>query len=43
VVGQLLAGVLIDHYGWFGMPVQPVTFGRLLGALFLVAGVVLIR
>jgi transporter family-2 protein len=43
VVGQLLAGVLIDHYGWFGMPVQPVTLARLLGALFLVAGVLLIR
>jgi transporter family-2 protein len=43
VVGQLLAGVVIDHYGWFGMPVQPVTLVRFLGALFLVAGVILIR
>ena len=43
VVGQLVAGVLIDHYGWFGMPIQPVSVVRLVGAILLVAGVILIR
>lgn len=43
VVGQLLAGLLIDHYGWFRVPEQPLTPARVAGAVLLVAGVALIR
>ena len=43
IVGQLAASLLIDHYGWFGMAVQPVTPPRLIGVALLAAGVVLIR
>jgi transporter family-2 protein len=43
ILGQLAASVLIDHYGWFGMPVQSATPMRLLGVGLLTAGVVLIR
>lgn len=43
VVGQLLVSILIDHFGWFGVPVQPVSLSRLAGALSLVAGLVLIQ
>lgn len=43
ILGQLGASILIDHYGWFGMPVQPATPARLVGAGLLAAGVVLIR
>jgi bacterial/archaeal transporter family-2 protein len=43
IVGQLAASLLIDHYGWFGMPVQRATPARLLGVALLAAGVVLIR
>jgi transporter family-2 protein len=43
IVGQLGASLLIDHYGWFGMPVQPATPTRLIGVALLAAGVVLIR
>ena len=43
VVGQMLSSVIVDHYGWLGVPVHAVNPWRLLGAASLVAGVVLIR
>lgn len=43
IVGQLCASVLIDHYGWFGMPVARASAARLLGLALLAAGLVLIR
>ena len=43
IVGQLGASLLIDHYGWFGMPIQRATPARLIGVALLAAGVVLIR
>ena len=43
VVGQMLSSVVIDHYGWLGVPVHAVNPWRVLGAAFLVVGVVLIR
>jgi bacterial/archaeal transporter family-2 protein len=43
VVGQLLTGLLIDHYGWLGMAAQRVSLTRLAGAVLLVVGLVLIR
>jgi transporter family-2 protein len=43
VVGQTLAALIIDHYGWFGLEVQRLSPLRLLGALLLVSGVALMR
>jgi transporter family-2 protein len=43
IFGQLCASLLIDHYGWFGMSIQRATPARLVGAVLLGAGVVLIR
>lgn len=43
VVGQLLVSILIDHFGWFDVPVQPVSFTRVAGALSLVGGLFLIQ
>ena len=43
ILGQLGASVLIDHYGWFGMPVQRATPARLIGIGLMLAGVALIR
>lgn len=43
VVGQLAASLLIDHYGWLGMPVHRLSIARVVGAALLVAGVSLIR
>ena len=42
IVSQLVAGLLMDHYGVFGMRGIPVDFKRMLGVALLLAGVVLI-
>lgn len=38
IVGQLLMGVLVDQFGWFGVPVRPVDLPRMAGVLLLFAG-----
>ena len=43
VGGQLLCSLLLDHFALMGLPEQPVTPGRVLGALLVVAGVVCIK
>ena len=43
IVGQLGAALAIDHYGWFGADVVPISLPRVAGALLLFAGVLLIR
>jgi transporter family-2 protein len=43
VAGQLVMALLMDHFGSFGIPVQPVNWHRLAGAALITAGVVLIR
>jgi len=41
--GQMLVTLLIDHFGWLGVPVKPINLWRVLGAALITAGVVLIR
>ncbi len=43
VAGQLIMSVILDHYGWATFPQHDINWGRILGVLFLIAGVVLIR
>ena len=43
IVGQLGAALIIDHYGWFGADVIPVSLTRVLGVMLLASGVILIR
>lgn len=43
VVGQMLLSLTMDHFGWLGLPVQPISLLRLTGAGLLVLGVILIR
>jgi transporter family-2 protein len=43
VVGQMLISMLIDHNGWLGVPVNPVSASRVSGALLLLAGLYLIQ
>ncbi|MHB1329290.1 MAG: DMT family transporter, partial [Gemmatimonadales bacterium] len=43
ITGQLLAALVLDHYGWLGFPVQEVTSMRVIGAILLVLGVILVR
>ncbi len=41
--GQMLAALILDHFGWLGFPTQPITMMRLLGVGLILAGVWLIR
>jgi transporter family-2 protein len=41
--GQMLVTLLIDHFGWLGVPEKPINLWRVLGAVFITIGVVLIR
>ncbi len=43
VSGQMLASIIFDHFGMFGLVQRTVDLPRLLGVALLVAGVVLIR
>lgn len=43
VAGQLLVGLVLDHFGAFGQPVQPMNLGRIAGVALVIAGVVLVR
>lgn len=38
IIGQLVLGVVIDHFGWLGVPIHPVSFSRFLGVLALLGG-----
>ena len=41
LAGQILSAMLLSHFGWLGSPVQPVTLTNIMGALLMIAGVVL--
>ncbi|MGD8999999.1 MAG: DMT family transporter [Granulosicoccaceae bacterium] len=41
--GQILAAVIAGHFGWFDLPVKPITPGKLVGVIALVTGVVLLN
>ena len=43
ILGQLATALLIDHYGWFGMPVSRLSLPRMVGGALLMIGVVLTR
>ena len=43
LAGQLVASVLMDHFGWFGFPIQKMSEARWVGMLLLVGGFFLIR
>jgi transporter family-2 protein len=43
LLALLAASQLIDHYGWVGFAVHPVSPLRVLGAVLVVGGVVLVQ
>jgi bacterial/archaeal transporter family-2 protein len=42
LLGQLLTALVIDHFGWLGLPVHPLTWARVAGVVLLSTGVWLI-
>jgi transporter family-2 protein len=43
IAGQMFASLFLDHFGWLGYQVQPASGLKMLGAILLLGGVVLIR
>jgi transporter family-2 protein len=43
LAGQMIASLLLDHFGGLGYPVHPVSLGRIAGVLLVCGGVWLIR
>ncbi len=43
IAGQIAMALWMDHIGALGLPRDPVNFGRLAGALLVLAGVILVR
>ncbi|MGI8467888.1 MAG: DMT family transporter [Pyrinomonadaceae bacterium] len=41
--GQMLVTLLIDHFGWLGVPEKPINLMRIFGATLITLGVILIR
>lgn len=39
IAGQIIFSILIDHYGWFGIPRHPISFNRILAIILLLSGV----
>lgn len=42
LVGQFIASVAFDHFGWMGVPERPVSIPRVVGVAFLVVGMLLV-
>lgn len=42
LAGQLATALVVDHYGWLGLPEHPITWVRVAGVAFLGVGVWLI-
>jgi len=43
LAGQMLASLLLDHFGWLGYPLHPISLGRIAGVVLVCAGVWLIK
>ena len=41
--GQILIAIVASHFGWFELPVKPITQLKIAGALLLVTGVLLLN
>jgi bacterial/archaeal transporter family-2 protein len=43
IAGQLLSAAILDHFGLFGLPVQPISLFRIFGLALLISGALLVR
>ncbi|MFV0522232.1 MAG: DMT family transporter [Mangrovibacterium sp.] len=41
--GQLIAAVIIDHFGFFGLNIHTISLGRIMGIILLLVGIFLIQ
>lgn len=43
LLGQMLASLVFDHFGWFGFAVHPISVWRVLGISLVILGIIIIR
>lgn len=43
LAGQMFAAILFDQFGWLGVAVREISPGKIIGAVLLIIGVILIR
>jgi len=43
IAGQMLASMLIDHFGWVGLPVKEINAGRITGVALIFVGVLVVQ
>ena len=43
LAGQVIFATIAGHFGWFGLPVEPISIWKILGMIVMIAGVVLIK
>ena len=43
IASQLVAALVVDHFGLFGVRVEPVTVGKVVGVALVIAGAVVVR
>tara|TARA_R110002049_G_scaffold237945_1_gene411108 strand:+ start:8590 stop:9036 length:447 start_codon:yes stop_codon:yes gene_type:complete len=41
--GQIIFAAIAGHYGWFGMPMDPMTIKKVMGMIVMTIGVILIK
>tara|TARA_R110000868_G_scaffold403248_1_gene680344 strand:+ start:17687 stop:18133 length:447 start_codon:yes stop_codon:yes gene_type:complete len=41
--GQIIFAAIAGHYGWFGMPMEPMTIKKVMGMIVMTLGVILIK
>jgi transporter family-2 protein len=41
--GQLIFAVIAGHYGWIGLPKEPISIQRIAGILFMITGILFIN
>ncbi|MEP1033057.1 DMT family transporter [Ekhidna sp.] len=43
LAGQLIFAAIAGHFGWFNMPLEPITMKKVAGLFVMIAGVILIK
>jgi len=41
--GQIVVAIISSHFGWFDLPLKPITALKLLGVVALIGGILLIN
>jgi transporter family-2 protein len=43
VTGQMIVGILIDHFEWFGVPANPISITRSIGTIIMILAISLVQ